>query len=327
MKQDVLYAATNDGSVLPVIDITQPAFAVSIDQQQLHAMSEEFVLESKQRQAMLPALRDALKNSLLGKGLMAASGSVLSGLGTYLLKLGPDNLGASAQAVDRAIASSFPAFNARIRLQDMARLIADSLASSLAAVPHRPVHLVNVAGGPAADSWNALIYLRRENVSLLTSRPILIAVLDVDDEGPGFGARAIAALRRPGAPLAELEISLRHIPYNWAQSDQLRHALDSLKTNDAVCVTSSEGGLFEYGSDEEILSNLEVLRLGTPRDASVVGSVTRDGEPVRSSRSPGSAAIRPRTKAAFEHLAKTAGWNLERVIERPFSYHILLVKS
>lgn len=327
MRPDVLFAAKNDGSMLPVIDVTNPAFAVTVTEAQLAALCHQFILESKQRQEMLPALRDALSRSPLGRGLMAASGSVLAGITTYLLKLGPDNLGPDAHPIDRRIAGSFPALTARIRLQDMARLLADGQASCLAVKPHRPVRLINIAGGPGADSWNALIHLQHEHSSLLTRREIVIAVLDVDEEGPAFGARALNALRAPGAPLDGLEIGFRHIRYDWVEAGQLREALDDLQATRAACSVSSEGGLFEYGSDMEIVANLETLHAGTAADASVVGSVTRDGEAVRSSQTAHGVAGRPRTIEAFGHLAERAGWTLKRVIERPFSHHVHLVKS
>jgi hypothetical protein len=250
----------------------------------------------------------------------------LSGISTYLLKLGPDNLGSDADFIDRSIAGSFPALTARIRLQDMARLLADGLVISLAVKPHRPVRLINIAGGPAAESWNALICLCREHSSLLTRREIVIAVLDIDEEGPAFGARALAALRGPGAPLAGIEIAFRYIRYDWAEALRLPDGLRDLRPSDAACAISSEGGLFEYGSDAEIIANLEKLHFATARDASVVGSVTRDGEPVRSFQTANVPAGRPRTVEAFGSLAERAGWMLAHVIERPFSYNIRLVK-
>jgi len=274
---------------------------------------------------MLPALRDALKNSLLGPGLLAASGGVLSGMSTYLLKLGPNNLGARATPIDRSIAESFPVLTARIRLQEVARLLADGLKLCLASHPERPLLFVNIGGGPAADSWNSLILLRNEQVDLLAGRKTVIAVLDVDESGPAFGARAIAALCSAGAPLYGLAIDLRAIRYDWAHADRLGEALGNLEAAHATCAISSEGGLFEYGSDAEIIANLEALRSGTAPDARVVGSVTRDGEPARCSQTANGVASRPRTIEAFRQLAEQAGWSLESVIERPFSYHVRLV--
>ena len=94
----------------------------------------------------------------------------------------------------------------------------------------------------------------------------------------------------------------------------MRQELEDLHATDAARVISSEGGLFEYGSDAEIVVNLEKLHVGTAPDASIVGSVTRDGEPVRSSQTASRVAIRPRAIEAFRYLAKHAGWTVERVI-------------
>ena len=124
MTPGILSAMTDGGWTLPVIDVTNPAFAVTTTDTELAAMCDQFVLESKERQEMPAPLRDALQRSMLGRALFAASGTFLTGMDTYLLKLGPDNLGAEASPIDRRIAASFPALMARVRLQDMARLLA-----------------------------------------------------------------------------------------------------------------------------------------------------------------------------------------------------------
>ena len=51
-----------------------------------------YVRESTQPQEVPPDVRAALAQSRLGRGLMAARGTFLTGLTTYLLKLGPENL-------------------------------------------------------------------------------------------------------------------------------------------------------------------------------------------------------------------------------------------
>jgi hypothetical protein len=327
MTAGVLSAMTGDGVRLAVIDVTHPAFAVAPTHAELEAMSHQFVLESRQRQEMPAALRDALQQSMLGRGLMAASGTFLSGMNTYLLKLGPENLGAEAHPLDRRIAASFPALVTRLRLQDMARLLGDGLWRGAAARPNRPLALVNIGGGPAADSWNALIHLHAEHPDLLAGRTIGIAVLDQDADGPAFGGRAVETLRAPGAPLAGLEVGFRHVSYQWSHANRLRQALDDLRAADALCAISSEGALFEYGSDTDIVANLQALHAGTAPDAIVVGSVTRDDEPLRSLPATDRAATRPRTLDAFSSLAEDAGWSMHRVIERPFSYNVRLMKQ
>src|SRR5271169_5306128 len=147
MKTDVVYAKTEEGAEVAVIDVTSSAFAVSATDAELAAMSEQYIREAGQQQDLPAPIREALRNSMLGRGLMAATGTFLDGMSTYLLKLGPENLGESATTIDQRIAASFPAFAGRLRLQDVARLLADGLASSAACRPRRPLCLVNIGGG------------------------------------------------------------------------------------------------------------------------------------------------------------------------------------
>jgi len=335
MATGISYAETEQGVRTALIDATNPAFAVTATDEELAAMSEQYVREAAQQREMPEALREALRNSMLGKGLMAAAGTFLDGMTTYLLKLGPENLGVDASPIDRRIAASFPAFTARLRLQDMARLLAHGLRRAAAAEPRKPVCLVNIGGGAGADSWNALIHLSGrasdlagdQGPALLTGRKITIALLDLDARGPAFGARAVAALGTAAGPLSGLDVEFRHSRFDWSDAGRLEAALVELNAGAAACGISSEGGLFEYGTDEEIVSNLKALHAGTARDAFVVGSVTRDAAPVRASLIASRVLTRPRTIEAFRALCEAGGWKLEEWIERPFSYHVRMVKD
>jgi hypothetical protein len=326
VRTDVVYAKTEEGLDLAVIDVTNPAFRVTATDAELAAMGEQYILEAGKQQEVPAALREALRNSMLGRGLMAATGTFLDGMSTYLLKLGPENLGLEASPIDHKIAASFPAFTARLRLQDMARLLAEGLVRTAAAETQRPVCLVNIGGGTGSDSWNALIRVQGEQGELLAGRDIGITVMDLDARGPGFGGRAIEALCAAGGPLGGLKVRFRHFSYAWSDAGRLRKLLRDLEAGDAACGISSEGGLFEYGSDEEIVSNLRALDAETPRDAVVVGSVTRDGGPVRASLVASRVLTRPRRIEGFRSLCEQGGWKVEEAIERPFSYNVRLVK-
>jgi hypothetical protein len=327
MKPDVVYAKTEEGAEVAVIDVTSSAFAVSATDAELAAMSEQYIREAGQQQDLPAPIREALRDSMLGRGLMAATGTFLDGMSTYLLKLGPENLGKSATPIDQRIAASFPVFAGRLRLQDVARLLADGLASSAASGHRRPLCLVNIGGGPASDSWNALIHLRAEQPDFVADCEIVIAVMDIDPRGPAFGVRAVDALCAPGGRLSGLNIGFRHFIYEWSDTNRLREVLAELRACDAACGISSEGGLFEYGSDEEIVANLTALHGGTARDTVVVGSVTREGGPVRASLVASRFLTRPRTIEAFRGLAEQAGWTVQEVRERPFSYNVRLGKA
>ncbi len=122
------------------------------------------------------------------------------------------------------------------------------------------------------DSLNALILLYKEHAELLAGRAITIHVLDLDRAGPSFGARALAALLAPNAPLRGLAVEFKSIEYNWADATGLRRLIDEMGADEPVVAGSSEGGLFEFASDAEIVANLPRLAAGTPRDMVMVGS-------------------------------------------------------
>jgi hypothetical protein len=324
------YAVTDDGLEVPVIDVTHPAFAVKLDDAAITTMIERFTRDERRRariprRLQLLLVRLIAGRSVLGRGLLEATGGVVGGMTMYLGKLGPDNLGQGwAKSVDRRIAAAAPTMLARLRLEDVARLLAEGLAPALSARPQRPVHLFNIAGGPGSDSWNALLLLRKEHPRELAGRPITIHVLDLDEVGPGFGARAVAALRDEAGSLRELDVSFRHVRYNWRDVSTLQSLLKGAELGDAVVGCSSEGGLFEYGTDEEIVSNLEALRLGLPGDSVVVGSVTRADEPTKFSRE---FTVYPRTLDAFRALARRGGWEVAHAITRPFSFNVCLKRA
>lgn len=328
-KPGVCYAVTNDGLELPVVDVTHPAFMLTLSEEKQQALAAHFLAEQR-RFARLPQLvrsvllRFFMRGSRIGRGLRRSQGGFLDGMTTYLFKVGPKNLGSYAVPVDRRILMSLPAVSVRLRLSDMARLMADGLAPRLAADTRCPLYFVNIAGGPAVDSLNTLIVLRREQPSLLAERRIAVRVLDADVNGPAFGERALAALQEPDAPLAGLRITFQHTPYDWRDVSLLSAALAEASREGALVVASSEGGLFEYGSDEDILANLRALPNGPDSRAFVVGSVTRDDEIMSTLKLTSTAATKPRGLAVFAALAAQAGWNVTRSIPRPLSDQVLL---
>jgi hypothetical protein len=332
-KPGVAYAMTRDGLELPIVDVTHPAFALEMTEAEQAAQVAAF-LKEEQPLARLPAflrrplLRFFLRGSVLGRGIGKAQGTFLGGMDTYLLKLGPDNLGAAyATPIDRRIAAALPSMAVRLRVQDMAHLLADALAPRLAAHPGKPIRLVNIAGGPAIDSLNALLLLRRDHPAALAGRSAQIDVLDLDADGPAFGVRALAALSVPGGALHGLPALLRHVRYDWSEPSALRALLEDARAEEAIAAGSSEGGLFEYGSDEEIVANLTCLRDAAPADFVMAGSVTRADQLTRRLYVSGGPAIRPRGLDVFGALAARGGWKIARAIERPFSDNVALTRA
>jgi hypothetical protein len=313
------------------VDVTHPAFELKLSDEKQRAMLERF-LDEQRRFARLPTVvRSALlrfftRGSILARGLRQAEGTFLDGMTTYLFKLGAKNLGSYSVPVDRRIASSLPGLSVRLRLADMARLMADALMPQLRAAPRRPLVFLNIAGGPAVDSLNALLLLRREEPGLLADRPCLVQVLDGDEHGPAFGGRALLALRARGAPLSGLELALERIPYDWRKAAALERVVAAVRVAGALCIGSSEGGLFEYGSDADVLANLRALApLG--RDFRMVGSVTRDDETIRTLKLTSTAATRPRGLEVFRALIAQAGWRVQTSVARPLSDQVVMAPS
>jgi len=328
-KPGVHYAVTVDGIELPVVDVTHPAFLVSLSESEQQTRIRKF-LNERPPFAVLPRflrtrlLQVFLRGSVLSKGIRASQGSFMRGMDTYLLKLGPQMLGAYATPIDRRIAASLPSLSVRLRLQDMARLMADALRLPLSRQPRRPLQFINIAGGPAIDSLNALIVIQKNDPAALRERPVSIDVLDLDEAGPKFGQAALSALSRAGAPLHGTQLAFRHIRYDWSNPAGLKPVLDEARAQNAIVIGSSEGGLFEYGSDEQIQGNLEALRGSLE---CFVGSVTRDDETMKRLMNMSTAATRPRGITVFRELARNAGWEVSRFIERPLSDQVVLTPN
>ncbi|HWA88202.1 MAG TPA: hypothetical protein VG710_18385 [Opitutus sp.] len=331
LRPGVCYASAADGQLLPVIDITNAAFALKQTEDEIAASCRRF-REQQDRWKRRPRwLRRFMfwlfaRNSEFLRNLRARGGTFLDGMSTYRMKLGPDHLDpARVSAFDRRLAASAPFLLMRVRVHDTARFIADDLAPRLAARPRTPLHLVNIAGGPTMDSFNAILLLRKLHPELLADRPVRIHLLDQDKAGPAFAARALEALKQGGGPLSGVDIELIHVACNWDDAPALRAPLAALPVG-AIFAASSEGGLFNYGSDEAIRSNLQVLREALPPDTSVVGSLSppetfADDVPVEQR-----VAIRVRPLAPFRQLVATAGWRVERSLER-MSHTIVLLKQ
>ena len=327
----LFYAAADDGQLLPVIDVTHPAFAIELSDADLDQRLRAHMRSIEQR-AKTPAFLQNLivgfmtKRSRLMRAHSGAAGGFLGGMDTYILKLGPGNMrGPYASSVDRMIAGSLPGLSVRLRLQNISYLLADGLCPMLAAGSARALHLLNIGGGPAIDSLNAPLILHMRDPDLLASRPVFIHILDLDEAGPNFGRRALQSLQADGAPLHGLPISLARIRYDWSDASVLRELLHSLKDSPLVAA-SSEGALFEYGSDDIILANLKVLHEGTAAGAFMVGSVTRADTTGRLLNGGSRAALQMRGLEAFKALAERAGWRVMKCLDRPSGHDVILHK-
>jgi hypothetical protein len=181
------------------------------------------------------------------------------------------------------------------------------------------------------DSLNALILLQKEQPDLLAGRQISLHVLDLDTDGPLFGCRALAALQGQGAPLNSLPVRFEAIQYDWSDTAALQQLVDQLEPG-AVVAGSSEGGLFEYASDVEIVANLQVMKAGTPADMVMVGPVVRDSSTLDPRlRSTEHVLSRPAIRyiglEAFGNLTRQAGWTIAQTLDGPMHQVVSLKKA
>jgi hypothetical protein len=332
-KPGVCYAVTNEGVELPVIDVTHPEFALNLSPEEFAEQRRKFMVAVGRGSWMPPflhrqLLRFLLRRSVLMQGIRKGRDRFLSGMNTYLLKLGPGNLGAGyIGRGDRQIAGSYPVLAVRLRLQETARMIAEGFAGPLSARPGAPLHLLNIGGGHTADSLNSLIVARAADARLLEGRRIVIHVLDLEADAPDFGRRALAALLAPGAPLYGLDVAFSHVRYNWGEPEVLRTVLMGLGAGDKVITFSTEGALFEYGSDADILSNLALIREATPADSTITGSVTRERTEFRKHYGATQIPVVHRGLPRFTALVKQAGWAVEKAAEGTFSDVVRLARG
>ena len=327
-EHSLVQAATQEGYFLPVIDVTHSRFAVPGDPETVRAYYKGFAEEAFRRRMprflMRLMFKSLARRSRLVKALFGSGGSFLDGVSTYVMKLGADNLVPPYDTpVDGRFAASPHVALLRLRMQQIAGLLADALVDDLSAAEGVPLHLVNIGGGPAIDSMNTLILLNRQRPGLLQRR-VFIHVLDGDDEGPYFGANALAALMGQTGPLKGLDISFEHRRYDWNAPATLARLIGELSASRAIIAASSEGALFEYGSDEAIVANLQALRADGRGVRAVAGSVT-GADPIRRRMiQETSFNLIPRGIEGFAPLAERAGMQIAKSVSNGFSEQVLL---
>lgn len=326
----IILARTREGFDLPVIDVTNPRFTVPDDPAAVARINNAFLADD-QRRRRVPAfiirlmLRVMARRSRLIRALFRSDTGYLDSLSTYVLKLGADNLMPPYDSpADRRVAASPHVLMIRLRMQQVAHLLAGGLAADLAAAGAvAPLHLLNIGGGPALDSINALIVLRRARPELL-NRPIAIEVLDANADGAFFGANALAALKAGHGPLAGLDVALHHHDYDWDAPAQLESLVGRLASGGAVIAASSEGALFEYGSDRAIIANLKALHAGGAGVRLVAGSVTAADDLRRRMIAQTAFKLHPRGVKGFAQLATAAGFQVVKVEQAFLSEQVLL---
>jgi len=274
------YVFTINGIELPILDITHPDFISSIDENKLKKMLPYVEKNAEKNANKFNKIPTFIKNyfakhSFAIAELLQNESTYASGISTLMMKLGPNLIGKGKKRFwDRQLTKGFGSLVIRMRIRDISKCEADALIPLLQKSPGKNLCFINIAGGAASDSINALFIIQEKNPELLQNRKIEINVLDIDTYGPSFANSCIASLIAPGGRFNDLNISFRHIPYDWNNTEKLENLLTERKGWLQIC--SSEGGLFEYCSDEVIIQNLNILYKNSAADVIIAGSLLHD---------------------------------------------------
>lgn len=330
------YVFTMNRVELPVLNITHPEFISSLDEDKLKKMLPYVERNAEKNAEKFNNIPKFIKkyfarHSFAMAELLQTESSFASGISTLMMKLGPNLIGKGRNRYwDRQVTRGFGALVIRMRARDMSRCQADAMIPSLIKSPEKDICFINIAGGAAGDSINALFLIQREDPALLKNRRIEINVLDIDADGPAFAERCIAALKAPGGRFNDLDISLRHIPYDWNHTEKLEELLSERKEWLQIC--SSEGGLFEYGSDDVISMNISVLYGYSKEDVLIAGSLLHDVNTVDAGILAAlkiSTAIKPRFLGidGLRSLIEKNNLTIDKIIEGNPRYLVFALKK
>jgi hypothetical protein len=319
------YVTMANGIEIPVLDITHQLFNSAIDFNQLEKYLKDVEGKGEKRAENFQKMPAFIRRYLTKRSFIMAEmfsekkdDSFLSGLSTLLLKMGPYLIGGGRKRfLDRLASRGIGGIVLRLRLRDIAWCQAETLIPQLTNSPGKDLCFINIAGGTSCDSINALLLIQNEEPDLLENRNIEINVLDINADGPDFAERSVNALKTGSGKFSGLNISLRYHRYNWDDPSVLKNLL--LNRKQCIQICASEGGLFEYGSDEVIIQNLNTLSENSSEEMVITGSVLRD---INSIDAGAKAAmkitgIRARmlgTKGLNDVLEKTK-WKRDRLIE------------
>jgi hypothetical protein len=330
------YVFTINGVELPVLDITHPGFISSIDENRLKKLIPYIEKNAEKNAEKFNKLPKYIKNyfvkhSFAMAELLQNETSFATGISTLMMKLGPNLIGKGKKRFwDRSVSKGFGSLLIRMRMRDISKCQAEELIPLLNKSPEKSLCFINIAGGSACDSINALFLIQKENPSLLKNKKIEINVLDIDTYGPAFAEECINALKLPSNKFNELDISFRHINYDWNHTQKLLELL--LERKEWLQICSSEGGLFEYCSDDLIIQNLKILYDNSPEDIIITGTLLHDIETIDAGFVAAlkiSTSIKPRLLGinGLNSIIENNKWKLYKTIEWNPRYLVFSLKK
>ena len=317
------YAFTKDGIELPVLDVTHPLYAAGTDEANLHEMIKGIGKNAAKRAESFNKIpmfikRYFAKRSFIMAGIMEMStgNRYVSGLSTMMMKLGPGLIGKGRKKMfDRLASGTIGAIMLRMRVRDISMSLADSIMVSLKNKEEKDLCLINIGGGTASDSLNALIILKASYPEILNDKKIELNILDIDDYGPYFASESAKALTSDGGVLNGIDLVCRYFSYDWRDTAQLRILMN--ERTGWVRVYSSEGGLFEYGEERHIVNNLSTIREYSEKGTLITGSILKDAgtiDPIMK-ETLSMTSIKPFLYGpeVLGKLANESGWNIKSI--------------
>ncbi len=332
------YAYTLNAIELPVLDITHPLFQASIDEVKLKETLKKVEKSADKTAEKFNNMPVFLKKFLADRSFIISElihdkgdDSFLTGISTLMLKLGPGLIGKGRKRfLDRLSSKGIGGIVLRMRVRDICKCQAMTMIPLLAKFPGKDICLINIAGGAACDSINTLFLIQQKHPELLKNRQIEINVLDIDTYGPAFAERCIKALKTPGGRFSELNVSFRHIIYDWNNTEKLEKLL--AERNEWLQICSSEGGLFEYCSDEVIIRNLDTIYNNSTEDIMIAGSLLHDIKTIDAGIIAAlkiSTSIKPRFLGleGLKNIIEKNRWKIDSLIEGNPRYLIFALKK
>lgn len=323
------YVFTDTGLELPVLDITHPLFKDSINESTL----ADLRTKSSQAAAMMRVMPETQKKIIADHSYIFGThfyqnkaAAYLSGMGTYMLKLGPQLIGGGEdRKIDRMATMGVSGIAARMRLRDLCQYQMEILVPILKAHPGKRLSLINIAGGAASDTINTLRLIQRKESNLLRNRQVEIHLLEVDPVSSHFAQKSLAALQKTGEDFEMQDLAFFFHQNSWADKVAWKKIMKD-RTRDII-LCSSEGGLFEYGLDEDIHRVLKILSEGLSQSMVITGSCLMDRENIDPTiiamAETSGGALRFLGRKGLEDILKPTSWSVDWVTETTNPVYLL----
>lgn len=268
-KKGVRYAYTQNGFEIAIIDVMHELFEPKYeDDEEIEEVLEKQLNKFKRFVGLVTSSPKWMKRLLMNRSIMAQklfsqlvygySDDYVDGFATIIAKLGKFN--GTGRELDQRLTNTWNGTTVKMRLRDFVYFQIDKIVEELENNPKKTLRFVNIGSGSISDTINVLFLIikGRKKRRLLENRKIIISGFDIDLFIPKFASNSIERLKKNDSEFFGLDVSFEFIKYNWNKPQTLKDSLNGYP-KDEIKIAQSEGGIFEYGKDETILKNLDVL--------------------------------------------------------------------